>query len=130
MIRPVRFILVLLAGLGPLAGCSDYEADIDKVKAAESMGRSNDQLVKDLTGARGAFKWSAAPSEKYGADSGIVLVEARIERTGRAGTDQVVQLHWVHNRASGVVDLEDILINGRSRGILGAALDLLTLELE
>ncbi len=130
MIRPVRSLLVLLVGLGMLVACERYADDIDKVKRATTAGQVNEQLVKGLAGARGAFKWSGRETEKYGKGSGIVLVEARIERTSRAGADQVVQLQWVHNRATGLIDLEDILVNGRSRGILGAALDMLTLELE
>ena len=130
MTRLLRFAAVLLVLPGLLAGCDRYQSDIDKVKAATSAGQSNEQLVKDLAGARGTFKWSAKETEKYGKDSGIVLVEARIERTSRAGADQVVQLRWLHNRATGVIDYEEVLINGRSRGILGATLDLLMLELE
>ena len=130
MTPPVRSLLVLLVGLGVLAACERYADDVEKVKAATTAGQVNEQLVKGLAGARGAFQWSGRETEKYGKDSGIVLVEARIERTSRAGVDQVVQLQWVHNRATGVIDLEDILVNGRSRGILGAALDMLTLELE
>lgn len=122
--------LILVLALGLVGACSEFGADIDRVKAAQTAGKTNEQLVKDLAGARGTFKWLARETEKYGKDRGIVLVEARIERTSRAGSDQVVQVQWVHNRATGVVDFEDILINGRSRGILGAALDMLILELE
>jgi len=126
----LRFVALLLVAPGLLVGCDSYGTDIEKVKVAVTAGQSNEQLVKDLAGARGTFKWSAGETEKYGTDSGIVLVEARIERANRAGTDQVVQLRWLHNRATGVIDFEEVLINGRSRGILGAALDLLKLELE
>ena len=130
MTRLLRFVAVLLVAPALLAGCERYQSDIDKVKAAATAGQSNEQLVKDLAGARGTFKWSAGEAEKYGKDSGIVLVEARIERSTRAGSDQVVQLRWLHNRETGVIDFEEVLINGRSRGILGAALDMLKLELE
>ena len=122
--------LILVLALGLLAACSEFGDDIDKVKAAQTAGKTNEELVKDLAGARGTFKWLGRETEKYGRDTGIVLVEARIERTSRAGSDQVVQLQWLHNRTTGVIAFEDILINGRSRGILGAALDMLILELE
>ncbi|MDH3474277.1 MAG: hypothetical protein OEM59_11345 [Rhodospirillales bacterium] len=124
-----RHLVLLICG-GLLAACAEFGPDVDKVKAAETMGQPNDQLVKDIAGARGTFKWSGRRSEKYGKSSGIILVEARIERTNRAGNDQVVQLQWLHNRKTGVVDFEDVLINGQSRGILGAALEMLLLDLE
>ena len=130
MTRLFHFVALLLVVPSLLAGCDSYQADIDTVKAASSAGQTNEQLVKDLAGARGTFKWSAGETEKYGKGSGIVLVEARIERSSRAGADQVVQLRWLHNRETGVIDYEEVLINGRSRGILGATLDLLMLELE
>ncbi len=130
MIRLLPIVALLLVLPGLLAGCDSYQDDIDKVQAATSAGQTNEQLVKDLAGARGTFKWSAGETEKYGKDTGIVQVEARIERSSRAGADQVVQLRWLHNRETGVIDYEEVLINGRSRGILGATLDLLMLELE
>ena len=129
MTRLIRRTLLPLVVLGLLAACSEFASDIEKVKAAETTGTRNEQLVKDLAGARGSFKWSGRKTEKYGKDTGIVLVEARIERTSRAGEVQVVQLQWLHNRATGVIDFEDLLINGRSRGFLGAALELLLLQL-
>jgi hypothetical protein len=121
---------VLLLGFGLLAGCSKYGADIETVKAAKTTGATNEDFVKDLAGARGTFEWSAREDEKYGKDSGIVLVEAAITRTGRSGRKQVIQLLWLHNRQTRKVALEDVLVNGRSRGILGAALDMFQLELE
>ena len=125
-----RSLLVLLVGLGVLAGCDRYAGDIEKVKAAETTGVTNEAFVKDLAGARGTFEWSAREDEKYGRDSGIVLVEAAVTRTGRSGRKQVIQLQWLHNRQTGKIAFEDVLVNGRSRGILGAALDFLELEFE
>ncbi len=58
-----------------------------------------------------------------------MLVEARIERTSRGGEVQVVQLQWLHNRETDIIDFEDLLINGQSRGLLGAALEMLLLQL-
>jgi hypothetical protein len=114
-----RLLVLLLCG-GLLAACAEFGPDVDKVKAAETMGQTNAELVKDIAGARGTFAWSGRRSEKYGKTSGIILVEARIERT----------MQWLHNRKTGLVDFEDVLINGQSRGILGAALEMLLLDLE
>ena len=91
MTRLLHFVAVLLVVPGLLAGCDKYESDIDKVKAASSAGQSNEQLVKDLAGARGTFKWSAGETEKYGKGSGIVLVEARIERSSRDRSARICQ---------------------------------------
>jgi hypothetical protein len=120
----------LLLGLGMLGACDRYESDIEKVKAATTTGVTNEAFVKDLAGARGTFEWSAGEDPTYGKDSGIVLVEAAVTRTGRSGRRQVVQLQWLHNRQTGKIAFEDVRVNGRSRGILGAALDVLELELE
>ncbi len=125
-----RWTFVLLLGLGVLGACAKYESDIETVKAAKTTGATNEAFVTDLAGARGTFAWSARQDEKYGKDSGIVLVEATVTRTGRSGRKQVVLLQWLHNRQTGKVAFEDVLVNGRSRGILGAALDVLELELE
>jgi predicted hotdog family 3-hydroxylacyl-ACP dehydratase len=116
--------------LGLLAACSSYESDIEKVKAAQSTGTTNEQFVKDLAGARGSFAWAAREAERYAADGAIVLVEATVTKTSRAGKKQVIQVQWLHNRETGKVAFEDVLVDGRSRGILGAALDILKLEFE
>lgn len=129
MTRLIRRSLLPLVVLGVLAACSEFASDIEKVKAAKTAGETNEQLVKDLAGARGSLKWSGRKTEKYGKDTGIVLVEARIERTSRGGDVQVVQIQWLHNRETDVVGFEDILINGQSRGVLGAALEMLLLQL-
>ncbi len=129
MTRLIRRTLLPLVVLGLLAACSEFDSDIEKVKAAQTTGSINEQLVKDLAGARGSFKWSARKTEKYGKDTGIVLVEARIERTSRGGEVQVVQLQWLHNRETDIIGFEDLLINGQSRGFLGAALEMLLLQL-
>ncbi len=130
MTPALRCILVMLLGLGLLAACSKYEQDIEKVKAAQITGTTNEQFVKDLAGARGSFEWSAREAAKYAADGGIVLVEAAVTKTSRAGNKQVIQLQWLHNRETGKIAFEDVLVDGRSRGILGAALDILKRELE
>jgi len=120
----------LLLGLGVLGACAKYESDIETVKAAKTTGATNEAFVKDLAGVRGTFELTARQDEKYGKDSGIVLVEATVTRTGRSGRKQVILLQWLHNRQTDKVAFEDVLVNGRSRGILGAALDILELELE
>ena len=42
----------------------------------------------------------------------------------------MIQLSWVHNRQSGKVSQEDVVVDGRSRGILAGSMDLLMMELE
>ena len=59
-----------------------------------------------------------------------MLVEARIEKTDNRGEDHVIQLLWVHNRQSGKVSSEDVVIDGQSRGLLAGAMDLMLLQLE
>ena len=125
---PMLRLGVVLLGLGLLAGCSEFGRDIDKVKATETTSQSNEELVKDLAGARGTIEWTAREPAKYG--QGIVLVEARVEKTGRSGRKQLIQLQWLHNRENGAVAIEDLLVDGRSHGILGVALEMLKLELE
>lgn len=129
--RPLSALLmpVLLAGLMLLAACEGYKDDIAAVQGAESAtGLTNAELVEEIAGARGTFDWSAEPYVE-GKDE-IVLVEARIEKTDNRGDDHVIQLLWVHNRQSGKVESEDVVIDGRSRGLLAGSLDLLLLQLE
>jgi hypothetical protein len=121
---------VLLVGLSVLAACDRYASDIETIKLAKTAGANNQDFVRDLAGARGTFEWSARQDGKYGKDSGIVLVEATVTQTGRSGRRQVILLRWLHNRQTGKVAFEDVLVDGESRGILGAALDVLELELE
>ncbi|MEJ1993784.1 MAG: hypothetical protein P8X75_01045 [Limibacillus sp.] len=120
---------VLLAGLLLLSACEGYKGDIAAVQGAESAtGLTNAELVQEIAGARGTYDWSAGPYVE-GKDE-IVLVEARIEKTDNRGEDHVIQLLWVHNRQSGKVSSEDVVIDGQSRGLLAGAMDLLLLQLE
>lgn len=129
LFRPVLLAPLLLAGLLLLAACEGYKGDIAAVQGAESAtGLTNAELVEEIAGARGTFDWSAGPYVE-GKDE-IVLVEARIEKTDNRGEDHVIQLLWVHNRQSGKVSSEDVVIDGQSRGLLAGAMDLMLLQLE
>jgi hypothetical protein len=120
----------LLAGLALLllAACDSYKDDIAAVQAAESVVGSNQELVEELAGAKGTYDWKAQPYVEGKKE--IVLVEARIETIDNRGGDHVIQLLWVHNRQSGKVAAEDIIVDGRSRGLVQGAMDLMLLQIE
>ncbi len=120
---------LLFAGILLLAACGGYSSDIDAVKRAQSLtGQTNEELVKEIAGARGTFDWSAR--DYVAGKDEIILVEARIEKTDNKGSDHVIQLQWIHNRQTGKIASEDVIVDGRARGILQGALDLMLLELE
>ncbi len=123
-LRPALAALVLLT----LAACDSYKDDIAAVQQAKSVVGTNQELVDEVAGARGTYDWSAKPYVE-GKDQ-IVLVEARIEVTDNKGSDHVIQLQWVHNRQTGKVSEEDILVDGRSRGLMQGAMDLMLLQIE
>jgi len=76
----------------------------------------------------GTYDWKAQPYVEGKKE--IVLVEARIETIDNRGGDHVIQLLWVHNRQSGKVAAEDIIVDGRSRGLVQGAMDLMLLQIE
>lgn len=125
-----RCILVLqVAGALLLAGCGNYASDIAAVQRAQVLpGLTNENLVLDLGGARASVEWSAEPVE--GDDSGdIIAVTAVIKRVGQLGMRNTVELHYIHNRQTKAVALEDVLLNGKRQEILSGALSLFNLNL-
>ena len=152
-LRTLRLLSVLgfLAAFLLLTACGGYKDDIAAVQAAEGMtGKTNAELVEQIAGARGTVEWRAEPGfhvqtevvnieqcfAKFadtfsleGKDN-VILVEARIEKVDKEGIDHLIRLQWVHNRQSGRVAEEDVIIDGRSRGLLQGAMDLLLLEFE
>jgi hypothetical protein len=127
ILKPSR--ILLFTGLLLLAACGGYSSDIEAVKKAESLtGQTNDELVREIAGARGTYDWNA--KEYVEGKEEIILVEARIEKTDNKGGDHVIQLQWVHNRQTGKVGSEDVIVDGRSRGVLQGAMDLLMLQLQ
>lgn len=130
-LRTLRLLSVLgfLAAFLLLTACGGYKDDIAAVQAAEGMtGKTNAELVEQIAGARGTVEWRAEPYLE-GKDN-VILVEARIEKVDKEGIDHLIRLQWVHNRQSGRVAEEDVIIDGRSRGLLQGAMDLLLLEFE
>jgi hypothetical protein len=124
-----RHLLVLaLAGTAVLAGCDNYDADINAVKQAETLpGRSNDELVMDLAGARSSVEWTADKAEQYDNDD-IVAVTATINRVGQAGQRSVVDLIYLHNRQTKKVAFEELRLNGKRQDLFTGALNLFLLE--
>lgn len=124
-----RHLLVLvLAGTAVLAGCDNYDADINAVKQSETLpGRSNDELVMDLAGARSSVEWTADKAEQYDNDD-IVAVTATINRVGQAGQRSVVELVYLHNRQTKKVAFEELRLNGKRQDLFTGALNLLLLE--
>jgi hypothetical protein len=124
-----RSILLLpLAGSLILATCDSYDADIAAVKQAKTLpGKTNDELVMDLAGARASVEWSAAPAEQYDNEN-IIGVTALINRVGQGGQRSRVELRYIHNRQTKKVAFEELLLNGQRQDLLSGALNLLLLE--
>jgi len=124
----VLIALVFGAGGTLLAGCDSYDADINAVKQAETLpGRSNDELVMDLAGARSSVEWTAGKAEQYDNDN-IVAVTATINRVGQAGQRSLVELVYLHNRQTKKVAFEELRLNGKRQDLFTGALNLLLLE--
>ena len=122
----LAFTLVLL-----LAACGGFQEDMDVVKQSTvPTGIANEELARQLAGARGKVAWSAERPEKYKDNEHIVLVRATIDRIGRSGAEHQVMLDWIHNRQTRKVDLERMLVDGEEKDLVGGALQLLLLQLD
>lgn len=130
MTRLARSVVLLVAWAGTLAACSPYGGDIDAVKAAQSAGMGNEEFVARLAGADGVIEWSARRWEQYPKSSGMILVEATVDKVTRAGDKRRVVMQFVYNRGSEKTLLHDVLVDGQSQGVLGGALQLLLMRLE
>lgn len=128
---PRRFIILLFAAL-TLAACGDYSEDIDDVRQARTLfdDRTNDELAREIAGARGKVEWSANRPEKYQDNEHIVGVDATIDRTTRTGAKRVVVLHYIHNRQTQQIAFDGLDIDGRPQDLIGGALNLLLMQLE
>lgn len=124
-----RSILMLpLAGSLILAACDSYDADIAAVKQAKTLpGKTNEELVMDLAGARASVEWSAAPAEQYDNEN-IIGVTALINRIGMGGQRSKVELRYIHNRQTKKVAFEELLLNGKRQDLLSGALNLMLLD--
>jgi hypothetical protein len=101
------------------------------VKQATSLGDStNEELCKELAGARGHFEWIGGRSETYADNPDIVLVTCKVDRTTSAGAKREVRLEFLHNRQTDKVALDRVLIDGQPQSIISGMLNLLLMQLE
>ncbi len=127
--RRMLALAVTLAVL--LAACGGFERDIDVVKQSNApTGIANEELVRQLAGARGKVAWSAERPETYKDNEHIVLVRATVERIGRSGAKHQVVMDWIHNRQTQKVDLERVKVDGEEQDLVGGALQLFLLQLD
>lgn len=128
-VGPTLLAALLAAGL--LAGCDRYASDIAAVQQATSLGDStNEQLCKELAGARGHFEWLAGRSETYADNPDIVLVTCKVDRTTSSGAKREVRLEFLHNRQTEKVALDRVLIDGEPQNVISGMLNLLLMQLE
>jgi hypothetical protein len=129
--RPIgRSAAVLLLAL--LAACSSgYDSDISTVKRSQTTpGLTNEAWANDIAGARGRVEWTAGKAVAYNND-GVIEVVARIDRpTAGGGTVHKIELHFIHNRQTEKIALDGVIVDGRPQGLIGAALNLMLLQLE
>lgn len=94
MRRPITVLIGFLF-LG-LAACSDYTKDIEAVRQDRTVSKdqTNDELARQLAGARGKVEWVADRPEKYKDNEYIVGVTAKIERITRAGGKRLIELQF------------------------------------
>jgi hypothetical protein len=129
--RLAAAFLAMLIATGLLAGCDRYAEDIVKVREAQSLGDgTNDELCKELAGARGRYEWIAGRSETYADNPDIVLVTCKVDRTTSSGAKREVRLEFLHNRQTEKVALERVLIDGQPQNIISGMLNLLLMQLE
>ena len=95
--------------LALLAACSSYDSDI--------------------AGARGHVDWSAGKAAAYNNDD-IVEVVATIDKPAATGASHKIELHFIHNRQTQKVALDNVFVDGKSQGLLGGSLNLLLLQLQ
>jgi len=128
--RPAgRAAAVLLLAL--LAACGGYGPDISAVKRAETTpGISNEAWANDIAGARGHVEWTAAKAAAYNNDD-VIEVVARIDRpVAGGGRTHKVELHFVRNRQTEKIALDSVFVDGQQQGLIGAALNLMLMQLE
>ena len=128
MFRLGRAAAVIALAL--LAACSSYDSDIAAVKQAEaSPGQTNEAWVNAIAGARGHVDWSAFKATAYNNDD-IIEVVATIDKPAGTGASHKIALHFIHNRQTQKVALDNVFVDGKSQGLLGGALNLLLLQLQ
>ena len=119
-----------IIALALLAACGGYGSDIDAVKQAEATpGQTNEAWVNTIAGARGHVEWSAGKAAAYN-NSDIIEVVATIDKPAVNGGQHKIELHFIHNRQTQKVALDNVIVDGKSQGLLGGALNLLLLQLQ
>jgi hypothetical protein len=128
--RLCRACLVLVLAGAALAGCDRYASDIDAVKRARATpDLSNEELVKEIAGARGSIEWKAGPAEAYDGDD-IIGVTATVTRPTRSGDKRLIVLEFIHNRQTEKVALDRLMVDGRPQNLVSGFLNLLLMQLE
>ena len=132
MNRVLRILAIAVLAIAPLAACSDYSKDIEAVRQDRTVTKdqTNDDLARQLAGARGKVEWVADRPEKYKDNEYIVGVTARIERITRAGDKRLIELQFIRNRQNQQISFEQLTIDGQPQGLVGGALNLLLMQLE
>jgi hypothetical protein len=123
-----RSLIGLALAAGLLAACDSFEADIEAVQAAETTpGQTNAEFVAEIAGDNGSVDWSA---EKLDGREGTVRVIADIERPSSSGPAHEIRFEYLHERGSGRVRLDRVLVDGREQSLLTGMLNLLLLQLD
>jgi hypothetical protein len=114
-----------------VTACDSYKDDVAIVQADETVvpGKSNDEIVREIAGARGSYTWKGGKAERYNNDA-IVLVTADIERVGQSGAVHKIILDFINNRETRKVAFEQATIDGKPQSLLGGALTLFLLQLD
>lgn len=123
-----RSLIGLALAAGLLAACDSYDADIEAVQAAETTpGQTNAAFAAEIAGDDGSVDWSA---EKVDGREGTVRVIADIERPSSSGPAHEIRFEYLHERGSGRVRLDRVLVDGREQSLLTGMLNLLLLQLD
>jgi hypothetical protein len=123
-----RSLLALALAAGLLAACDSFDADIEAVQAAETTpGQTNAEFAAEIAGDDGSVDWSA---EKVDGREGTVRVTADIDRPSRSGPAHEIRFEYLHERGSGRVRLDRVLVDGREQSLLTGMLNLLLLQLD
>lgn len=122
-----RCIMVLqLATAFVLAGCENYESDVQAVQQAAILpGLSNEELVLDLAGERSSAAWDANSTDR----DQVIEVIATINRVGKAGKRSTIELYYTHDRRTEDVTLDRVLLNGKRQDLASGAINLMNLNL-
>jgi hypothetical protein len=123
--RAAAFLAVAL-----LAACGGYDSDIAAVQQAESTpGHTNQAWVNDIAGARGHVEWSAGKAAAY-SNPDVIEVVAKIDRPSPSGAGHKIELHFLHNRQTEKIALDNVVVDGKAQGVIGGALNLMLLQLQ